>query len=145
MDPTASDGIVLTGFSTNSSFVPVFASGGNFVQAFDNQPFRLGGDTIGTAGVTNAYGELDYSAALSPPLDYPKGYLANANINSNQFNFFLPKFFDLGAQVAGESTKQPVTVGEMLTLGSLPTANQYAGPVLVITGRKCFSYCRNTP
>ncbi|KAG8527724.1 uncharacterized protein KY384_007878 [Bacidia gigantensis] len=141
MDPSSSDGIVLTGFSGNGSFVPVFGAGANFVQANDNQPFRLGSKIMGYSSVTNAYGALDYDAALPTPLNYPNGYLANANINSNQYNFFLPKFFDLGALVAGEQTKQPVTPGELLTLGSVPMMNAYAGPVLVITGQNDVPFC----
>lgn len=68
------------------------------------------------------------------PLDYADGYLTNSNINANQYLFFLPGHFDQGILLAGENTKQPVTVGELLTLGSLPMTNNFAGPVLVITG-----------
>ena len=84
------------------------------------------------------YGLTDPIAGLSqtPSLGYPPGYLTNANIGANQYLFFLPGFFDPGALLVAENTKQPVTVGELLTLGSAPMLNAYAGPVLSITGCK---------
>ena len=139
MYPTISDGIVLTGFSMNGSFVGLFGAGSNFEQAYLNQPFRLGNISSSTVdSVLNMYGLTDYVAGLSisPGLDYPAGYLTNANIGATQYLFFLPGFFDPGVLVVGESSKQPVTVGELLTLTSLPPINAYAGPVLIITGCK---------
>lgn len=139
MYPSISDGIVLTGFSTNASFAGYFGAGANFEQANLNQPFRLGNLSSTTVeAVLNMYSLTDYVAGLSPSpgLDYPAGYLTNANIGANQFLFFLPGFFDPGVLLVGENTKQPVTVGELLTLTSVPMKNAYAGPVLVITGCK---------
>lgn len=40
-----------------------------------------------------------------------------------------------------ESTKQPFTIGEALTLGGAPGVSQFAGPVQVITGREDAIYC----
>lgn len=157
MYPDISDGIVLTGFSMNSSFVPFFLAGGNFVLARLNQPFRFGnasfavGDAIlssiasslnvsttsaAAMNIINSYGLTDYVAGLQTRqrVEYVDGYLANANADSNQYIFFLPGFFDGQLGFAGEMSKQPVTVGELLTLGSLPMVNNFAGPVLVITG-----------
>ena len=152
MYPTISDGIVLTGFSMNSSFVGYFGAGSNFEQAYLNQPFRFGNASssalesilkIGNISsptvqsVLNTYSLTDYVAGLSsssPSLNYPAGYLTNANIGANQYLFFLPGFFDPGILLVGENTKQPVTVGELLTLTSLPMLNAFAGPVLIITG-----------
>lgn len=84
------------------------------------------------------YSLTDYVAglSLSPSLEYPAGYLTNANIGANQYLFFLPGFFDPGILLVGESNKQPVTVGELLTLTSASPTNAYAGPVLIITGCK---------
>lgn len=141
MYPTISDGIVLTGFSMNATFVGYFGAGANFEQANLNQPFRFGSIASSTVeSVLNMYGLTDYVAGLSasPGLGYPAGYLTNANIGANQYLFFLPGFFDPGALLVGENTKQPVTVGELLTLTSLPMMNAYAGPVLIITGCKNF-------
>jgi len=155
--PNISDGIVLTGFSTNGSFVPFFDAGGDFVQANLNQPFRFGNASVyagplvsalsanglnlsskAVQDALNAYGLTDYVAGLSPPqqVPYVNGYLANKDDNSQQFLFFLPGYFDTGLLYAGEHSKQPVSVGELLTLGSIPAKNNYAGPVLVITGCK---------
>lgn len=139
MYPTISDGIVLTGFSMNASFVGYFGAGSNFEQAYLNQPFRFGNvSSTVVESVLNMYSLTDYVVGLSPSpsLDYPAGYLTNANIGANQYLFFLPGFFDPGVLLVGESTKQPVTVGELLTLTSAPMINAYAGPVLIVTGCK---------
>ena len=69
-------------------------------------------------------------------MEYADGYLANSNVNSNQYLFFLPGFFDPQLGFAAEATKQPVSVGELLTLGSVPMVNKFKGSVLVITGCK---------
>lgn len=157
MFPDISDGIVLTGFSLNGSFTPFFAAGADFVQANLNQPFRFGNASADSGtllsalaangvnisskavqDVLNAYGLTDYEAGLAPPqqVPYVNGYLANKDDDSQQYLFFLPGFFDVGLLYAGEATKQPVTVGELLTLGSVPMMNNFAGPVLIITGCK---------
>ena len=155
--PSISDGIVLTGFSLNASFAGYFVAGSNFEQAYLNQPFRFGNSSSSAVesilhtyfgnsspstieSLLNTYSLTDYVAGLlpspSPSLDYPAGYLTNANVGANQYIFFLPGFFDPGILLVGENTKQPVTVGELLTLNSAVPMNAYAGPVLVITGCK---------
>ena len=157
MYPTISDGIVLTGFSMNGTFTGYFGAGSNFEQAYLNQPFRFGNfsssaiesvlkmyfDNASPSAVEsglNKFSLTDYVVGLSPaPLarvEYPAGYLTNANIGANQYLFFLPGFFDPGLALAGENSKQPVTVGELLTLSSLAMKNAFAGPVLIITGCK---------
>ena len=151
MYPTISDGIVLTGFSMNGSFVGLFGAGSNFEQAYLNQPFRFGNASASAVesvlnisasastveSVVDMYSLTDYLVGItssSPSLDYPPGYLTNANSGANQYLFFLPGFFDPGVLLVGEKTKQPVTVGELLTLTSGPKVNAFAGPVLVVTG-----------
>ena len=150
----------MTGFSMNASFTGYFGAGANFEQAYLNQPFRFGnvsstaieailrmyfGNSSSTAveSMLNMYSLTDYVAGLSPSpsprVEYTPGYLTNANIGANQYLFALPGFFDPGLLLVGENTKQPVTVGELLTLTSGPMENAYAGPVLVITGCKLFS------
>jgi len=157
MYPNISDGTVLTGFSMNSSFVPLFGAGGDFVQANLNQPFRFGNASAHAGTIISAlsanginvsskavqdivseYDVTDYVAGLTPPqqVPYVNGYLANKDDDSQQYLFFQPGHFDTGLLYAGEQTKQPVTVGELLTLGSLPMVNDFAGPVLIITGCK---------
>lgn len=109
MYPKDSDGIVLTGFSQNASFVPYFALGANLIQA----------NTI---------------SALS---SYPKGYLANSSPTGVQIDFFSPRQFDPNVLSLAYSTGQPVTVGELLTIGGeTGTVNTFKGPVLVVTGGK---------
>ena len=143
----------------NGSFVPYFEAGADFIQANINQPFRFGnasfavGDAIlasisralnistnstAAMNIINDYALTDLVAGLQTRqrVNYVNGYLANSNANSNQYLFFLPGFFDGQLGFAGEATKQPVAVGELLTLGSIPMVNNYAGPVLVITGCK---------
>ena len=158
MYPDISDGIVLTGFSMNSTFVTFFLTGADFVLANLNQPFRFGNVSFATGNAIlsslasalnvssmtemaaiQAYGLTDYFAGVQTmqKVEYANGYLANKDVNTNQFLFFLPGHFDQGALYAGEMTKQPVTQGELLTLGSLPMTNAYKGPVLVLTGCKC--------
>ena len=140
MYPTISDGIVLTAFSMSSTFVGFFGAGANFEQAYLNQPFRFGNVSASAStmeSLLNMYSLTDYLVGItssSPSLDYPAGYLTNANIGANQYLFFLPGFFDPGVLLVGEKTKQPVTVGELLTLTSGPMVNAYAGPVLIVTG-----------
>ena len=139
MYPGISDGIVLTGFSMNASFVGYFETGGNFVLANLNQPFRFGNISQEmVASVLNMYGLTDYVAGteIGYRTPYADGYLTHSNINANQLLFLLPGYFDAMILLLGENTKQPVTVGELLTLGSAPMMNSYAGPVLVVTGCK---------
>lgn len=146
----------------NGSFIPYFEAGADFIQANLNQPFRFGnasfavGDAIlasvstalnisttsvAATNIINNYGLTDFVAGLPTRqrVPYVNGYLANSNANSNQYLFFEPGFFDPQLAFAGEATKQPVAVGELLTLGSAPMVNNYAGPVLVITGCKSIS------
>ena len=130
----------------NSTFPPFFLAGANFQVAYLNQPFRLGNVSLSSPvamDLLNMYGLSDYVAGLSsaPGLNYPAGYLISSDAGANQYLFFLPGHFDQGALFAGEATKQPVTLGELLTLGSLPMMNQYAGPVLVFTGSGDLPYC----
>ena len=78
--------------------------------------------------------DLVAGAGVSAGLDYPNGYLTNTDATNNQYQFFLPGYFDPNLLIYSELTKQPVTVGELLTQGGLAMTNAYAEPVLVITG-----------
>ena len=112
--PADSNAIILTGFSTNGSFVADFAAGGNFV-----------------------------SAPTVPALDhsYADGYFAAADASAVQYNFFAPGDFDPAVLQLAYTTGQPVAVGELLTLLTAPATNSFAGPVLVITGERDVPYC----
>lgn len=107
LHPKASDGLVLTGFTQATSFVPDFLLGGNFVQANGVASFK----------------------------DYPNGYLAAGDPSGVQTNFFAPGSFSPELLNVGYTSGQPVTVGELLTIGAQTSAlNPLKGPVLIITG-----------
>jgi pimeloyl-ACP methyl ester carboxylesterase len=142
MYPNLTDGIVLTGFSMNGSFVSSFAAGGNFQQANRNQPLRFGNITgIGAQNVLSMYAEplVSYISpidltSLPAPQALPNGYLVTSDIEGNKLQFFKPHYYDPAILELAERTKQPVTEGELLTLASLPMMNSFAGPVLLIAG-----------
>jgi pimeloyl-ACP methyl ester carboxylesterase len=142
--PELSDGIVLTGFSMNSSFVGLFAAGNNLQQARLNQPLRFG-SVNGTMAqsLINSYATnlFDYLApidlsTLPEPQNTPNGYLIPANAGANKYLFLKSHNYDPAILTFAETTKQPVTIGELLTLTSVPAMNNFAGPVFVINGGK---------
>lgn len=147
MYPNISDGAVLTGFSMNASFVGYFTAGNDLQQARLNQPIRFGApqDAVTLTNVLNQYALTDLVAPVDyttqVQYNYPLGYLANSNVNALQYLFLFPGFFDTMIAYFGEKTKQPVTVGEALTLGSVPMMNQFRGPVYVVTGDYDLPYC----
>lgn len=108
----------------NSSFVPYFAAGANFQQAQENQPSRFANDST-----------------FQAPEAVPVGYLVSSDAAANKYLFLKPKYYDPSILTFAESTKQTVTPGELLTLGALPMANDYAGPVMVIDGDSDLPYC----
>ena len=152
--PTISDGIALTGFSLNSSFTPVFIVGSNLVQAYLNQPFRFGNVSESVAQAITAvladipsphdradkednYDLVDYFAGRFEPekrIVYAPGYLTNSNAGANQYVFFLTGHHDPQIVTFAEKNKQPMTAGELLSLGSASPTNMFEGPVLVLTG-----------
>ncbi|KAK1983563.1 Alpha/Beta hydrolase protein [Colletotrichum cereale] len=114
MYPGISDGVVLTGFAPNTTFFPDFLLGGAFIQAGD-------------------------VPSLS---DYSPGYLASSYEGAVHVNFFAPDNFDPKILTAAYKTGQPVTFGELLTIGGeAGSPNPIAKPVLVITGEKDLPFC----
>ncbi|KAE8360860.1 hypothetical protein BDV27DRAFT_167404 [Aspergillus caelatus] len=111
--PTISDGIILTGFSPNASFQTLFLAGANFQQTHIQQP----------------------DSGYSP------GYLSSSDISANQYLFFSAPYFDPGILPFAEATKQPVTIGELLTAGGALFSSQFTGPVLIITGSGDLPFC----
>ena len=99
--PDESDGIVLTGFSTNRSFI-YFPVGADWQQAALNDPARFA--------------------------EYPRGYLVNSNIESMQYLFLDYPNFDPEILDYAEATKQTVTVGELLTRSASITNSSFGGP-----------------
>lgn len=115
MYPNISDGIALTGFSQNGSFVPYFMQGGNFIDVKENE-------------------------ALAPMYDH--GYLAAGDASGVQNNFFSPGSFDPEILAFAAMTGQPVTVGELLTIGGeTASPNHFAGPALIVTGERDVPFC----
>lgn len=112
--PELSSGLILQGFSQNGSFLPYFQLGGNFV------------------------------AVQTTPLasDYSAGYFAAGNPSGVQTNFFSPGMFDPAILNLAYSTGQPVSQGELLTIGGAASGiNPFTGPVLIITGGRDVPFC----
>ena len=107
--PTLSDGIVLTGYSTQSAGQTEWLVSTMFHQArFNSERF----------------------AALS------SGYLTWGAALANQYGFFYYPNYNASVLNEAEATKYPFTIGEMLTGALLnSTATAYTGPVLVSVTR----------
>lgn len=112
--PNISDGIALTGFSQNATFLPFFQYGGNFIDVKENE-------------------------ALAPLYDH--GYIAAGNPSAVQTNFLSPGMFDPEILTFAANNGQPLAVGELLTIGASAVPNSYAGPVFVITGERDVPFC----
>lgn len=111
-NPSLTDGLILTGFAQNGSFLPFFEFGGNFISATDISS------------------------------NYVKGYLATGNPSGFQTNFLAPGQFDPNILPFAFATSQPVTIGELLTVGSTSYGvNSFTGPVFVITGERDLPFC----
>lgn len=174
MHPTASDGLILTGFSQNGSFLAPTVASWDSKLARLNQPLRFG--NISYTSVSGAFsmmgasasnltaisnglaqfnitvGEIqqvlqttdlgDLFAGLQPTqlphmADLPSGYLTWTDAGSNQYAFLLPEYYDPSILQFAESSKFPYTLGELLTIGSLPKmAPMFKGPVQILTGRE---------
>jgi pimeloyl-ACP methyl ester carboxylesterase len=73
--------------------------------------------------------------------NYPSGYLVSSDLTALQYAFLYPGNYDIGFALVGEQTKQPVTTGELLTIGGSPSSSPFTGPVLVITGEHDVPFC----
>lgn len=114
-EPSLSDGLVLTGFSTNGSFLPFFELGGNWVSV----------TTVPTLSST-----------------YVAGYFGAGTPSGIQTNFFSPGEFDPAILALAAATGQPVSVGELLTIGSDAYGpSPFTGPVFVVTGARDLPFC----
>jgi pimeloyl-ACP methyl ester carboxylesterase len=103
--PSLSDGIVLTGFSTDSSFGVEFAISTDFHIAKENQPDRLGAYTS-------------------------NGWLTWGDELGNQYSFLHYPNFSPDVLAQAEATKFPFTIGELFT-AIATKAPAWDGPVLV--------------
>ncbi|KAA8614580.1 MhpC hydrolase or acyltransferase alpha beta hydrolase superfamily [Pyrenophora tritici-repentis] len=73
--------------------------------------------------------------------NYPSGYIASSDLTSLQYAFLYPGHYDIGLAIEGERTKHPLTIGELLTIGSGPKSSCFTGPVLVVTGENDVPFC----
>ena len=113
--PGISDGIALTGFSQDGSYVSLFELAGNFVD-------------VKTNPILAAH--------------YPHGYLTIGDPTGVQTNFFAPAAFDPEILDYTVSIGQPLTIGELLTFsGDTATSNTFDGPVLIVTGENDIPFC----
>lgn len=113
--PGISDGITLTGFSQDGSYVSLFELAGNFVDVKTNPD-------------------------LAP--HYPHGYLTIGDPTGVQTNFFAPDAFDPKILDYTVSIGKPLTIGELLTFsGDTATNNTFGGPVLIVTGEHDVPFC----
>ena len=124
MYPDLTDAIVLTGFSMDFASIGLFLAGGNFQLASLNQPLRFGN------GIEQETGDRNSPS----PQKLPNGYIISSNIEANKYLFFKPHHYDPEILEFAEKTKQPATLGELLTIGAIPSINNYAGPVMIMTG-----------
>ena len=166
MYPAASDGLILTGFSQNGSFLPGTVASWDSKLARLNDPLRFGSTSAssleelismipisevlsflgslnltlaGFENIVNGTNILDLFSGIAggfPMMqDLPTGYLTWVDAGSNQYAFLLPGYFAPNILTFIESTKQPYTLGEILTLPSVPiAAPNFKGPVQIVTG-----------
>lgn len=164
--PEASDGLILTAFSPNASFVGTTFAAFNFKLASLNQPYRFGNvnsdnaTRVGLENLRSALAQMGMSGQLLQSIfqttdlanliagidpdntphqqNLPSGYLTWTDAGSNQFSFLYPGAFDPAILQYSEANKFPFTTGEVLTLGGGPQgAPDFKGPVMVFTGSMC--------
>jgi pimeloyl-ACP methyl ester carboxylesterase len=112
------DAIVLTGFSTSASGIPLFLAAADWSIASRNRPSR--------------FGRLD------------NGYLVTDTIAGNQFGFFRYPNFDPKILAQDDARKETFTLGELFTL-TLPvkSAPKFTGPLFVINGERDLVFCQS--
>lgn len=119
--PRDFDGVILTGFSADSS------------------------NTLDIAGgMSTALESADASiASQSDPTRFghlPNGYLTLANMKGIQFFFFRAPQFDLALLELSEKTKQTMTIGEFLSAERSLSLN-FTGPIYVVNGQNDMPGC----
>lgn len=111
MDPSAVDGVILTGFTSNTTGTPFYLLSTVYTQANMVFPDRFE--------------------------DIPEDWLVTATPYSAQQNFLHPSHVTSAAVTYNRAIEQPVTQGGLFTIGGLAApAPQFKGPVLVLTGQK---------
>ncbi|KIW12549.1 hypothetical protein PV08_09826 [Exophiala spinifera] len=118
LDPTIADGLVLTGFSLNTSY----------------------SNPIGFAMAAQPR-----IAALQNPQKWSQldtGYLTPADLYANVNTFFKKPEYDTSVAEYSDVTKEPFAITELLsaaTLDSRPLA--FTGPTMIIAGEYDFIFC----
>ena len=176
--PNNTDGLILTGYSANGTWLPRTIAGWNLHVARLNQPLRFGnasnqrtrnsfkafssGNTL-IRGVQSLLWGLNINISSQDiwdefattevdniitgynqtviPLNYPSGYFTWSDFTANQYAFLLPGHYDIALGLVAEAGKQPVTTGELLTIGCAPATSSFTGPVLVLTGQQDAIFC----
>lgn len=114
--PTDLNAAILTGFSVNQTGIPTFTAALDLSIANNVDPIRFS--------------------------NLSKEYLVSANVVGNQFAFFRAQGFPPSNLALGESSKQTVTFGELLTLASIiAPATNFTGPVDVVNGAADWPFC----
>jgi pimeloyl-ACP methyl ester carboxylesterase len=104
--PSLSDGIILTGFSHNTSFTDLLVLCLGYELASTNNPARF--------------------------RNYNTGYLTWGDVYDNQCAFYTYPFFDTAILKQAEDRKAPFPIAEMLTFASISLlAPNFTSPVLV--------------
>lgn len=104
--PDLSDGIVLTGYSLNTTWQPWFERASAFHLASENQPGRFA--------------------------NFSSGYLTWGDKYVNQYAFLKYPYFDPKVLDKAEEGKNPFALGEFITFALIPAvAPKFAKPVLV--------------
>lgn len=134
--PNASQGLVLTGFSANATYLSYFFAGFNGRIASIAYPSRFGNGT----NIPMSNSTSGTTTSVSKNLD--KGYIISGDIGADEFLFFRPPYFNYSILEAAERTKQTLAMGESLTIamGTQP-APQFRGTVQVVTGVYDLPFC----
>lgn len=115
--PNLIEGLVLTGFSMNSSSVADFILSG----------------TLTIANQVSTLPQLQ---------NRPDIWIATASAIADVQQFLNPPYYSLGAANYGRTIANPVTLGGLLTQGAIGgMATNYTGPVFVIDGAADLPFC----
>lgn len=154
--PEITDGLILQGFSIDSSGLPQTIAAFNIQYASVNQPYKFGPpsfESLSNETLSQLQSALSkigsfYTAGSNHDTgniyaqDLPNGYLTWANLGSNQFAFFAPPYYDPAIAEYTEQHKEPFTTGELLTMAGQPSsAPEFRGPVLILTGNEDEIFC----
>ncbi|KAF7980121.1 hypothetical protein HWV62_39543 [Athelia sp. TMB] len=116
--PAALDGIILQGFTTNTTALPLTVAGGAYAIATDVFPERFS-----TSELTDSY-----VATLGP--------------QTNKFAFWHYPGYTESAFQRARDTEQPTPQASFLTVANIiRPATTFTGPVHVVAGDKDFIFC----